>query len=243
LSLPMAIGVEFRRHPEFSDYAVGDNGSVWNDTYGYWRERRLQFCRHHLFISLWINKRTYSRFVHRLVLEAFVGPCPEGMECCHYDGNPLNNHLGNLRWDTHKNNEADKRRHGTLSVGEKCNHNKITADQVQQIKIDYASGSFTQQQLAEKYGVGKGVISDIIRCKTWKHLLEESEKQIYYSGKNKEHKRGERNGNSKLTENDVREIRHLYSEGFERVNLAAMFCVTLDSIAKIVRRKSWKHVA
>ena len=37
------------------------------------------------------NKRTLS--VHRLVLEAFVGPCPEGMVGCHYDDNPTNNVL------------------------------------------------------------------------------------------------------------------------------------------------------
>lgn len=54
-----------------------------------------------------------SFLVHRLVLAAFVGPCPSGMEGCHNDGNPLNNSVDNLRWDTHRNNEADKRRHGT----------------------------------------------------------------------------------------------------------------------------------
>jgi hypothetical protein len=45
--------------------------------------------------------------VHRLVLEAFIGPCPEGMECCHNDGNPKNNSIDNLRWDTHINNVKD----------------------------------------------------------------------------------------------------------------------------------------
>lgn len=51
--------------------------------------------------------------IHRLVLEAFVGPCPEGMEACHNDGNPANNHLGNLRWDTPSANNYDQVRHGT----------------------------------------------------------------------------------------------------------------------------------
>lgn len=52
------------------------------------------------------------KLVHRLVLEAFVGPCPSGCEGCHYDGNPANNIVSNLRWDTTKNNCLDKRRHG-----------------------------------------------------------------------------------------------------------------------------------
>ena len=51
--------------------------------------------------------------IHRLVLSVFVGPCPEGMEACHNDGNPANNHVENLRWDTGSANMHDKRRHGT----------------------------------------------------------------------------------------------------------------------------------
>ena len=53
------------------------------------------------------------RPVHRLVLEAFVGPRPAGTECCHGDGDPENNRLSNLRWDTHESNMDDQRRHGT----------------------------------------------------------------------------------------------------------------------------------
>lgn len=49
--------------------------------------------------------------VHDLVLRAFVGPRPEGMEGCHGDGNRRNPRLNNLRWDTHKANGADMSRH------------------------------------------------------------------------------------------------------------------------------------
>lgn len=51
--------------------------------------------------------------VHRLVLEAFVGPCPDGMEGCHNNGIRDDARLVNLRWDTHSANEYDRRRHGT----------------------------------------------------------------------------------------------------------------------------------
>lgn len=46
-------------------------------------------------------------YVHRLVLEAFVGPCPPGMEACHWNGIPGDNRLHNLRWDTPSANNAD----------------------------------------------------------------------------------------------------------------------------------------
>ena len=38
----------------------------------------------------------YEDYIHRLVLLAFVGPCPEGMQCAHDDGDRGNNRLSNL---------------------------------------------------------------------------------------------------------------------------------------------------
>ena len=55
-------------------------------------------------------RRTYR--VHRLVLEAFVGPCPDGLESCHWDDDPTNNQLSNLRWDTSTANKHDMARNG-----------------------------------------------------------------------------------------------------------------------------------
>jgi hypothetical protein len=54
-------------------------------------------------------------YIHRLVLEAFIGPCPEGMEACHFpDKDSGNNRLSNLRWDTHQRNMSDREKHGSL---------------------------------------------------------------------------------------------------------------------------------
>lgn len=62
-----------------------------------------------LFVSF--SGRT-TRYVHQLVLEAFVGPRPPGMECCHNNGNGLDNRPENLRWDTSSSNKLDLTRHG-----------------------------------------------------------------------------------------------------------------------------------
>ena len=66
------------------------------------------------------GKTRCNRTVHRLVLEAFVGLRPEGMQACHNDGDPHNNALSNLRWDTPASNNADKKAHGTWQGG--ANH-------------------------------------------------------------------------------------------------------------------------
>lgn len=63
-------------------------------------------------VQLWRSGKVKLHYVHTLVLEAFVGPRPFDMEACHGDGNPLNNHISNLRWDTSAGNKQDMLRHG-----------------------------------------------------------------------------------------------------------------------------------
>jgi hypothetical protein len=67
----------------------------------------------HLHVLLRHDGKRSNRQVHRMVLEAFVGPCPDGMEACHGDGDPANNALSNLRWDSRSANLKDAVRHGT----------------------------------------------------------------------------------------------------------------------------------
>ncbi len=70
-------------------------------------------------VCLYRDQQCQHVRVHRLVLEAFVGPCPDGMEACHNDGDRQNNHLSNLRWDTHSNNVQDSIKHGTQAGARK----------------------------------------------------------------------------------------------------------------------------
>lgn len=67
----------------------------------------------YLQVSLWRDGSERRVSVHRLVLVAFVGPAPKGMEACHNDGDSTNNTLANLRWDTRSANSLDRVRHGT----------------------------------------------------------------------------------------------------------------------------------
>jgi hypothetical protein len=64
------------------------------------------------YVNLYQNG-PHHRKVHHLVLETFVGPRLPGAEGCHWDGNPTNNHVSNLRWGTSSENNLDKIRHGT----------------------------------------------------------------------------------------------------------------------------------
>ena len=58
------------------------------------------------------SRQVKVMYVHRLVLEAFVGPCPEGNVARHLDDDKSNNHLSNLVWGTESQNAYDKVRNG-----------------------------------------------------------------------------------------------------------------------------------
>lgn len=67
----------------------------------------------HLGVKLRRDGVVKSAYVHRLVLEAFVGPCPSGMEGCHWNDIPNDNRLTNLRWATKSENRFDCVRNGS----------------------------------------------------------------------------------------------------------------------------------
>ena len=92
-------------------YEVSDQGQVRNVK----RSRVVAGSRNHdgyQRLALFRNgqRRFYS--VHELVLQAFVGPRPEGMDACHWDDDKQNNSLSNLRWSSRSENMRDNVRNG-----------------------------------------------------------------------------------------------------------------------------------
>lgn len=125
----------------------------------------------HVLLYDGANQRV-MRTVHTLVLEAFVGPRPSGYHGCHYDGNPSNNMLTNLRWDTAKANQADSRRHGTLRGAHKgaAHHGaKLWDDAIRAIKAEPAFPG-VNNMLARAFDVSRRQIRDIRAGKYWGHV-------------------------------------------------------------------------
>lgn len=73
----------------------------------------------HLRVELWRNNKGRQRFVHHLVLEAFVGLCPPGQECLHSNDIGDDNQLDNLRWGTRSANRFDMVRNGRHPMANK----------------------------------------------------------------------------------------------------------------------------
>lgn len=172
--------IEYRIVPGLPEYRVGDDGSVWSrytsrgnpgcHLSDVWKQLKPSNVNGYRVVNLCSNKKRHRWLVHRLVALAFLGPEPEGQEVCHDDGDPANNRLDNLRYDTRKGNMADQLKHGTRNRGRRQGHVKLTETDVLYIRKRYAEGGISQYQLAKRFDVHVMNINQIIHRKSWAWL-------------------------------------------------------------------------
>lgn len=174
--------VQYRDAPGFPGYRVGSDGSVWNSWINCrsgrrrterWKRLKLAVNDNgYLSVNLTPPGRPYRTVrVHRLVLEAFVGPCPEGMECRHYpDQNKQNNNLENLSWGTRDRNVADNIEVAKYVRGSNHPTAMLNEEQVVAIRTRYAAGGVFQRELAAEFGITISAVSMIVNNRCWKHL-------------------------------------------------------------------------
>jgi hypothetical protein len=105
--------------PGFDEYEVSDQGRVRS-----WNARRTKpellpkvlkirpSPNGYLTVKLSHPSKKQRFTIQKLVLLAFRGPRPEGLECRHLDGDHNNNCLDNLVYGTHSENMRDKVAHG-----------------------------------------------------------------------------------------------------------------------------------
>lgn len=171
-----ASTVEFREIPEWPGYRVGNDGSIWccrgrghlrGAITNEWRPLKQKTDRYgYSQVTLRIIGRKKSRTVHQLVLESFVGQCPEGLQCRHLDGNSRNNHLANLCWGTPVENSEDRNQHGHTQRGSSHYRAKLTEDEVREILASTASN----RSLAQQYSVSDVMVGLIRRRRSWTHV-------------------------------------------------------------------------
>jgi hypothetical protein len=170
--------VRFATIERFPGYRIGSDGTVWSCWTNSGRQtdrwRQLKFrlgrCDYPTVnIKDAAAGKEVAIHVHRLVLEAFVGPCPDGMECRHLDGSRTNNNVANLCWGTKKENCADTIRHGRTRRGDGVNHSRLHAEQVVEIRAAWAGGA-SFHGLARRYGVTRRAIQMICKRLSWNHV-------------------------------------------------------------------------
>jgi hypothetical protein len=122
--------------------------------------------------------------VHRIVLEAFIGPCPDHHQCAHLNGVRTDNRLVNLQWVTARVNGYHRRLHGTsqrgdLSPARRYPESQVRGARVVGAKLTEASVLVIRRALArgerrtalaEQYRVSEATISAIAAGRKWAHV-------------------------------------------------------------------------
>jgi hypothetical protein len=161
-----------------SHLSVGTDGSVWSRSKfgpnsqkvrrGEWRllSPRADQDGYLRITTCVAGKKASPIGVHTLVLITFVGPCPNGMECRHLDGNPANNVIGNLEWATPSVNAKDKWLHGTQQTGERNGNAKLTESGVKAIRI-MGKVYGGKSKASRLFGISRDTAEKICSGKLW----------------------------------------------------------------------------
>lgn len=146
-------------------YEVSDQGAVRSNKLGQPQLRRLSPDRTgYPALMLYLRGKGHKNYrVATLVLLAFIGPKP-GPEyhASHCDGDPLNNRLSNLVWETARSNM----RRRTPPVGVLNPSARLDPDKVREIKRRIQAGE-KDHRIAYEYDVSPGAIYAIRTGRTW----------------------------------------------------------------------------
>jgi hypothetical protein len=147
----------------FDKYEVSDAGQIRNRKTG--RILKSQPMDND-YLKVWLmngGRRGIPVYVHQLVLQTFGPPQPEGFEASHKNGNRQDNSASNLVWEDRWTNNRRRIEHGTWGQ-------RLTEDDVREIRRAYAARELNQYQLAERYGVSQCEIHNIVSGKHWRHV-------------------------------------------------------------------------
>jgi hypothetical protein len=116
-----------------------------------------------------------NRLVHRLVLEAWVGPCPEGCVTNHKNGDKTDNRLENLEYCTQSENMAHAYGYGLspkppTKRGSECRLSKLTEKSILALRAETDRKPGYLKRLADKYGITPSTASKILLRRTWTHI-------------------------------------------------------------------------
>jgi predicted XRE-type DNA-binding protein len=170
---------EWRRVPGLEHVFIVSNLGRVRMAPEYHKRRAGQIAKQHMVTLGYLcvsyspaKKKVKLVAVHRLVMLAFVGPCPDGKEVHHIDKCKANNRLDNLMYVTHiENLAASIEDHQEKQLrGEAVPTAKLTEDDVRAIRALAKQGQYTQRELAQRFGVSQVNINHIINRRRWEHI-------------------------------------------------------------------------
>ena len=155
-------------------YEADSDGSIWSIRHPRTGNRKqlkvLLNKKGYPQVRLYKNKKSSMFRTHRIIAELFI-PNPDSLpQVNHKDGNKQNNSVDNLEWITNSRNVKHSfdvlGRKGLKGTGNgSC---KLTESQVKSIYL--SKHKYSQNRLAEIYGVSQTAIYYILTGKNWRWL-------------------------------------------------------------------------
>ena len=217
---------EWRDIDGYEKYQCSDYGDVRNKLTGKVLSQSFG-TNGYLKVSLCKCGIAKTHYVHRLVSETFIGNSGEKMQVNHKNCDKTDNAVTNLEYTTPKGNTQHAIENGLFSTsGESNGRSKLTARDIPNIRRDLASGEYSQDEIAEKYGVKKNAISMIKLGITWKSIPDESGLEACTRTKKK-----------------ALEIRRLLDEGeLSQAEISREVGVSGATVSNIKKGKRWGNI-
>lgn len=128
----------------------GDTGHIYNE---HTRIGGRHYGRGYYSISIYIAGKTQTKYIHKLVAEAWLGPRPIGQVINHKDGNKTNNAISNLEYCTDAENRKHAKEHGL--VRKKNTEARKVAQEA------YSTGLYSKEQAARIAGISRATADSI----------------------------------------------------------------------------------
>lgn len=147
----------------WNDYKVLEDGTILNKD-GTIKELKMN-AKGYLFSAFYYNGKLHTHLAHRVVAEAYLGPCPEGYEVDHIDNNRANNSIRNLRYVTKSENNQKSYDSGNRIVSGFHNANsRYTHEQLSRVVLLLGHG-YPYGRIQKLTGVNKGTVAKIAQGK------------------------------------------------------------------------------
>jgi len=126
----------YKEIKDFPNYCISNLGKVKNNKTNKILKQRLQ-KNGYLEVKLSKLNKTYHKYIHRLVIDAFLDNNDNKKCVDHINGNKIDNNLKNLRWATHiENCQNTKIRINNTSSVKGVYFNKVRNKWNAQIMVD-----------------------------------------------------------------------------------------------------------